>query len=96
MPENPQITAALELPDPPETRASLGGHAAWIEDDWKLHRIASRKKDEVQFELYDLAPDPHEENDLAKADPQRTKKMAAQLDLWMDSVVRSANGEDVP
>ena len=95
LPENPQITAALELPETPETRASLGGHAAWIEGDWKLHRIASRKEDEVRIELYDLAADPYEENDLAETEPGRASAMAARLDAWMDSVVRSANGDDI-
>lgn len=40
--------------------------------------------------------DPYEENNLAKTEPERTKTMTAQLTLWMDSVVRSANGEDFP
>lgn len=87
LPENPQIAAALELPDPPETRESLGGHAAWIEGGWKLHRVTSRKSATVRLELYDLAADPHEENNLAQAEPERTKIMTAQLERWMDSVV---------
>ena len=31
---------AAELPDPPHPLDHFPGHAAWIDGDWKLHRIA--------------------------------------------------------
>jgi uncharacterized sulfatase len=33
-------------------------------------------------ELYDLAADPHEERDLAAAEPERLEAMRANLDAW--------------
>lgn len=29
------------------SKDELGGHSAWIEDDWKLHRIVSKKSNKV-------------------------------------------------
>ena len=40
----------------------LPGHAAWIDGDWKLHRIADKAGDKVRYELYDLAKDRLREN----------------------------------
>jgi len=37
-------------------------------------------------ELYDLASDPREQNDLASQNPERTKRMADQLQGWLESV----------
>ena len=69
------------------------GHAAWIDDDWKLHRITD-KKGNVKWELYDLAKDREEANDLADAEPDRVKKMRADLEAWLQGVIDSLNGED--
>ncbi|HID78831.1 MAG TPA: N-acetylgalactosamine 6-sulfate sulfatase, partial [Planctomycetaceae bacterium] len=35
--------------------SQLPGHAAWIDGDWKLHRIADKGGRNVRYELYDLA-----------------------------------------
>lgn len=73
------------------------GHAAWLEFPWKLHRIET-KTGEVKFELYQLAEDPQERNDLATSnDPvaKRTRvRLQAELEAWLASVARSLNGED--
>jgi len=71
------------------------GHAAWIDGNWKLHRIQPRKADAaVRYELYDLAADLAEANDVAKTEPGRVQKMKAELEQWLASVGRSLNGED--
>jgi arylsulfatase A-like enzyme len=68
------------------------GHAAWLDWPWKLHRI--QKKGAPKVELYDLARDPYEKNDLADQQADRVKAMRADLEAWLTSVVRSLNGED--
>ena len=78
----------------------LRGHSAWIDGDWKLHRIAGggRKKaparGDAKFELYNLAKDRKEANNVIDNEPERAKKMKAALNKWQKSVVASLNGED--
>ncbi|MCP4613307.1 MAG: sulfatase-like hydrolase/transferase [Planctomycetes bacterium] len=72
---------------------SFPGHAAWLDWPWKLHRIHS-KKDDVTFELYNLADDPSEQNDLATQNADRVNSMKSQLRTWLVSVVNSLNGRD--
>jgi arylsulfatase A-like enzyme len=79
----------FEFPQLPET--TTDGHAAWNDWPWKLHRINGDT-----FELYNLADDPMETNDLS-GDPrqsERLERMKDQLDPWMQSVIRSLNGQD--
>lgn len=73
------------------------GHAAWIDGDWKLHRIEAKGDKanvKVRFELYDLASDPKETKDVRDEHLDRAKAMATALAAWQESVVRSLNGED--
>lgn len=69
------------------------GHSAWIDGDWKLHRITD-KKGNVKWELYNLADDQEEATDLVDAEPERVKMMKNALEAWLGSVVDSLNGED--
>jgi hypothetical protein len=69
------------------------GHAAWLDGNWKLHRIADRTG-QARYELYDLAADEPETTDLASQQPDRVAKMTEQLAAWQQSVMRSLNGED--
>jgi arylsulfatase A-like enzyme len=78
----------VALPEGPFT-----GHAAWLDGDWKLHRIED-KKGKVKWELYDLVADPKESKDQSAADPKRTAKMRAELETWLKSVKASHNGAD--
>ena len=71
---------------------SLPGHSAWLDWPWKLHRINAKKG--VKLELYNLADDPEERNDLAGRKPDLVKTMKVKLEEWQKSVVRSLNGED--
>ena len=84
---------AAKLPDTPYSVGEFPGHAAWIDGDWKLHRIG-KKNGNVIWELYNLAADPAEKEDLSAGEPQRTAQMKGQLDAWLASVARSLNGED--
>jgi hypothetical protein len=72
---------------------SFPGHAAWLDWPWKLHRIHS-KKAEVKFELYNLAEDPDEQNDLIAQNTDRANSMKSQLQAWLTSIVHSLNGRD--
>ncbi len=70
------------------------GHAAWLDGSWKLHRIEDKKTHAVKWELYNLAADPKEANDLAGNEAQRVTAMRKQLDAWLESVAGSLNGAD--
>ena len=72
---------------------SFPGHAAWLDWPWKLHRIES-KKASVKYELYNLAIDPDEKNDLIAQNTNRVNSMKSQLKAWLISVVNSLNGRD--
>lgn len=72
---------------------ALRGHAAWNDWPWKLHRIQRGAGDPV-FELYQLANDPMEENNLAAEQPQRVAAMKAALERWQRSVLDSWAGKD--
>jgi arylsulfatase A-like enzyme len=72
---------------------SFPGHAAWLDWPWKLHRIQS-KKDDVKLELYNLADDPDEQNNLIAENTDRVNSMKSQLQAWLISVVNSLNGRD--
>lgn len=69
------------------------GHAAWLDWPWKLHRI-QRKAGKVRWELYNLAEDPGEKDDLVARHGDRVKSMKSALESWLGSVVRSLNGKD--
>ena len=72
---------------------TFGKHAAWLDNDWKLHRIEP-KTGPVKWELYNLATDRTESKDLFTAEPQRAAKMQTELTAWLKSVVNSLNGHD--
>jgi len=96
--KEPEDTAKLRLDAGKITKrysqAELPGHSAWIDGDWKLHRIANKTRSEVRFELYNLAEDRREEKDLYAGQSDRAEKMKKALEAWLQSVVGSLNGED--
>ncbi len=73
--------------------ADLGGHAAWLDGEWKLHRIADEEAT-TRYELYRLTDDPAEARDLTAKHGDRVQAMKMRLDAWMRSVIDSLNGED--
>ncbi len=80
-----------EFPQFPEDQ--FIGHAAWLVWPWKLHRKEGNK---TSFELYNLATDPMEGEDLS-TNPlhhQRLKAMQEALAEWQLSVTHSLNGRD--
>jgi len=72
---------------------SFPGHAAWLDWPWKLHRIQD-EDGRIEFELYNLAGDPQEEDNLFGRHSARAESMKAGLEDWQKSVVRSLNGLD--
>jgi arylsulfatase A-like enzyme len=70
------------------------GHSAWLDGTWKLHRIERRPSAAITWELYDLAADPVESQNLAERQPERLASMQRGLQEWLGSVVRSLNGHD--
>ncbi len=77
---------------------SLPGHAAWIDGNYKLHRVPVKKnKAKFEYELYHLGHDPKEQQNLigdGKEWAKRAARMKAGLDVWQKSVVNSLNGGD--
>ena len=71
----------------------LTGHAAWLDGDWKLHRLIDDEGG-ARYELYHLADDPRETADESARHPQRVESMTVALDAWMGSVLDSLNGAD--
>jgi len=71
------------------------GHAAWIDGNYKLHRIPKRSGT-ADYTLFDLAKDPKEKTNLIDLEPARAKRMGSELAAWQRSVVKSLNGEDYP
>jgi arylsulfatase A-like enzyme len=82
-----------------------GGHAALIDNQFKLHLNPSskegkgrtgggRKRKMPPVLLYDLAADPKETTDLSVKDPERVKRMTAVLEGWKKSVRNSIAGND--
>lgn len=66
----------------------------------KLHRIpAARPSDDptadsAKYQLFNLASDAQETNDLADSEPLRVQSMKAALRAWQQSVINSLNGND--
>jgi arylsulfatase A-like enzyme len=76
----------------------FAGHAAWIDGDWKLHRTGKKKAGANNgpggWELYNLASDSQEKQDVSASEPERVAAMQKALDAWQRSVVESLNGGD--
>ena len=80
----------------PETKFPLNrfpGHASWLADDWKLHRKEAQDGT-LTWELYHLGADAMETTNLAERETEQVAVMQRKLSTWLESVVRSFNGED--
>jgi arylsulfatase A-like enzyme len=71
---------------------SFPGHSAWLDWPWKLHRI--ERKNKIVWELYNLADDAQEANNLLDKEATRAARMKTELVAWQKSVVDSLNGKD--
>jgi len=67
------------------------GHSAWLDWPWKLHRI---EKQTVTYELYNLADDPMERDNVLAGHERRFGALKDELESWLLSVVTSLNGGD--
>lgn len=90
--EETSMKAAM-LPQPTYRTDVFPGHSAWIDGDWKLHRI-EQASGKVRWELYDLKNDPKESQNLFEEHSDRSAEMQGELENWLTSVVSSLNGED--
>jgi hypothetical protein len=88
-PEEPVWKITQQYPDD-----VFPGESAWMSGDMKLHRIAGKNGRNATYQLYNLAEDRAETNDLSASEPKRLAEMKAELDSWLKSVVHSLNGED--
>lgn len=95
--DNPKPWHEVE-PDPSKTGGysteNLPGPAAWIDGNFKLHRLPGKRQGDARFTLFNLKTDPAEKKNLAEEQPERVAKMKADLAAWRKSVVGSLNGED--
>lgn len=85
---------AAKMPMMERRAENFRGHSAWLEGDWKLHRIKQRKQVKVHWELYNLANDPNETRNLAKSEPERAQAYRERLESWLESVTESLHGAD--
>ena len=92
-PASEKTTFLSGVINPAYSGVDLPGHAAWIDGDFKFHRIAD-EEGSVQYSLFELASDREEQIDLIEQEPERAKRMQVELESWQRSVLRSINGED--
>ena len=65
-----------------DTRSS-----AVIDGDWKLIQWYSLEDESIErVELFNLASDPGEQDDLSRQHPEKSAELAAMLDKWKASV----------
>ncbi|QDT39617.1 sulfatase family protein [Stratiformator vulcanicus] len=71
----------------------FGGRGAWVDGDWKLvaTRIAKNR-----FELYHLADDPTESNNLIDINRVKAEELKNSFLAWNASVEKSFAGADYP
>jgi arylsulfatase A-like enzyme len=60
------------------------------------HKLLTTNRISGQFEMYDLAADPHETRDLSRQDPERFERLKNQLVAFDNSVAASFAGQDYP
>jgi arylsulfatase A-like enzyme len=87
-----QTGAGFPLVEKGDKKMSVdSGPSAWNDNQYKLHKRVGGK-----LELYDLAKDRAEKDDLAAAHPEIVKRMKAELENWQRSVIQSCRGLDYP
>ncbi len=71
----------------------FGNATALVDNDWKLLSETTKRG---KFQLFNLAIDPGELNDVSIQHPQVTARMTGQWTLWNQSVQASFEGADYP
>jgi len=71
----------------------LTGRAALVDNDYKLVKLDIAAED---IELYDLANDPNETNDISTEQPEVARRLADALARWNESVEASIAGKNYP
>ncbi|MDP6232229.1 MAG: sulfatase-like hydrolase/transferase [Nitrospinaceae bacterium] len=70
-------------------KAGIGFHSrgmqAWTETRYKIIRPVPKKKNNTQWELYDLLTDPFEEENLAKKHLEVVERMDRDFSMWVES-----------
>jgi len=66
-----------------------GGHAAWIDGPWKLHRIVDGNSE--RWQLFNLEQDPGEQVNVTDQHPDLVESMRQQLEAWQAAVIRDLN-----
>jgi arylsulfatase A-like enzyme len=77
----------------PNTDFVTGTSAVWIDGNYKLS-IPAGVGGKGNLKLVEIYADPAEKTDLAAKEPERVKKMCADLDTWRKSVRDSYDGKD--
>ncbi|MBT6643839.1 MAG: sulfatase-like hydrolase/transferase [Planctomycetaceae bacterium] len=63
------------------------GMEAWTSTPYKIVRsIKNKKKQSLDWELYDLVHDPYEEHNLATRKPDLVSRMAKEFDEWAQAI----------
>ena len=107
MMERPKPMGFWSYDDTNQNITADSGPSAWIDNRYKLHKggevMRSKRPnpwragvEPDRWELYDLVADPAETTDIAAKHPQIVKRMRADLERWLASVLRSNSGKDYP
>ncbi len=71
------------------------GNTALLDNNYKLIHVGKRNQPK-QYELYDLAVDPKEENNLCAEQPEVARRLQSQMTQWDKSIRASVAGQDYP
>ncbi len=90
----PLITGAVDKPAPRTIYIPDHDHAAVRQGDWKLISTANGQKQEI----FNLAVDPFEKNDIARTEPAKVRELEQRLaDLRKDDLTSAPGGaENIP
>ncbi len=72
------------------------GNSALLDNNFKLISLGKGRGGAGRFELYNLANDPKEQNNLLEKQPQVAQRMKMKLAAWTKSSNASLEGKDFP